>query len=88
MLLQQRPSEKDLAKSSYKTNREVKNLGVLLHVGKPLLAKYGNFKRRKPEIFANLPSPFQKKIFQTQGDFFGKNRKSSLDRVAQDFLKR
>jgi hypothetical protein len=28
--------QEDLAKSSYKTNREVRNLGILLPIGKPL----------------------------------------------------
>jgi hypothetical protein len=28
--------QEDLAKFGYKTNREVENLGVLLHVGEPL----------------------------------------------------
>jgi hypothetical protein len=28
--------QKDLAKSDYKTNKEVKNLGILLHVGEQL----------------------------------------------------
>jgi hypothetical protein len=28
--------QEDLAKPDYKTNREVKNLGILLHVGEPL----------------------------------------------------
>jgi hypothetical protein len=29
-------SQEDLAKSSYTTNRGIENLGILLHVGKPL----------------------------------------------------
>ncbi len=44
--------KKELVKSSYKTNREVKNLKILLHVDQPpnLLIKYGNFKWKKLEI--------------------------------------
>jgi hypothetical protein len=46
------PPQEDLAKSGYKTNREVENLGILFHANEPI-AKYGNFKRRKLEICPN-----------------------------------
>jgi hypothetical protein len=44
----QQPQE-DSAKSNYKTNRKIKNLGILLHVGKPLepIRKILQFKRQK-----------------------------------------
>jgi hypothetical protein len=36
-----------------KTNRGVKNIGIILHVD--LLAKYDNFKKRQVEIYPNPP---------------------------------
>ncbi len=46
--------QEDLAKSTCKTNAEIENLAILLHVGKSfnLLVKYVDFQRRNLEIYA------------------------------------
>ncbi len=41
--------QNDLGTFDYKTNREIKNVRILLHVGKPQepLSTYGDFEREK-----------------------------------------
>ncbi len=74
----------DLAKSGYKTRKEVENFGILNcmleNQWNLLLAKCGDFKRRKLETCPPPPTSLK------YDNFFGIFSKSSLDQVAWDLF--
>jgi hypothetical protein len=83
-------AQEDSTKSNYKTNRKIKNLGILLHVGKPLepIRKISQFKRKKLKICPNPPKilPISQLFSLKYDNFFGNFSKKSLEILLGIFL--